>query len=98
MSFATPDEIYFIPGTYKHLTGVTIDSISEGLKVAGCGSVSWIFQDDKKENIEMIIERVLHISGLPIRLIFQQQVAKQTGYTDDGLHAVKYEAHLFLED
>ena len=34
-SCATPDEIDFIPGTYKHLTGVTINGIVEGLKVTG---------------------------------------------------------------
>ena len=55
-SFEKPDEIYFIPGTYKILTGVTINYIAEGLKVAGCGSVSWIFQNDKKDHIELIIE------------------------------------------
>ena len=48
---ATPDEIDFIPGTYKHLTGVKINGIDEGLKVAGLGSVCWIFQDDKRDNI-----------------------------------------------
>ena len=42
-------------GSYKHLTGVKINGIAEGLKVAGCGSVSWIFQDDKKDNIELVI-------------------------------------------
>ena len=55
-SCATPDEIDFIPGTYKHLTGVTINGIAEGLKVSGCGSVSWIFQYDNKDNIELIME------------------------------------------
>ena len=39
----TPDEIDFIPVTYKQLIGLTINGISEGIKVAGCGSVSWIF-------------------------------------------------------
>ena len=73
---ATPNEIDFIPGTYKQFTSATINGISEGLKVAGCGSVSWIFQDDKRENIELIIEQVLHITSLLIRLIFPQQVAK----------------------
>ena len=93
-SGATPDEIYFIPGTYKHLTGVKINGITEGLKVAGCRSVSWIFQDDKKENIELIIEQDLHIPGLLIRIISPQQVAKYTGKIGDGLHAEKDEAHL----
>ena len=39
-SFATPDEIDFKPGTYKHLNGVAINGIAEGLKVSVCGSVS----------------------------------------------------------
>ena len=65
--FSTTDEIDFIPGTYKHLTGVTINSIAEGLKIMGCGSVSWIFQDDKKENIELITERVPRISVLIVQ-------------------------------
>ena len=69
LSCATPDEIDLILGTYKHLNNVTINGIAEGIKVAGCGSVSWIFQYDKKENIGIIIERVLHIPGLQIRLI-----------------------------
>ena len=73
-SCATPNEIDFIPGTYKHLTGVTINEISEGLKDTGCASVSWIFQDDKKVNIELIIEQVIHIPCLPIRLILPQHV------------------------
>ena len=34
-SCATPDKIDFIPGTYKNLTGVIINGISEGIKVAG---------------------------------------------------------------
>ena len=76
------------------MTGVSINNIDEGLNVEGCGSVSLIFEDDKKENIEIIIERVLHIPGLPIRLICPQQVAKQTGHVGDGLHAEKDEAHL----
>ena len=69
------------------MTGVKINGIAEGIKVAGYGSVSWIFQDDKKENIELIIEQVLHILGLPIRLIWSQQVTKQTGPIVDGLYA-----------
>ena len=73
-SCATPDEIAFISGTYKHLTGVTINGIAEGLKVAGCGSVTWILQDEKKEDIEIIIKHVLHIPELPIRLICPQKV------------------------
>ena len=51
------------------MTGVTINDIAEGIKVVGCGSVSWIFQDDKKESIEIVIEQVLHIPGLQIRII-----------------------------
>ena len=93
---ATPDKIYCIPDTYKYLTGLTINGITERIKAAGCGSFSWIFQDDKKENIGVIIKQVLHIPGLQIRLIFPQQVAKQTGHIGDGLHAEKYEAHLVL--
>ena len=89
LSCVTPDEIDFIPGNYKHWTGVTIHGIAKGLKVAVCGSVSQVFQDDKKENIVIIIERVLHI-----RLIFSQQVGKQTGNIGDGLQAEKYESHL----
>ena len=54
-SCATADEIYSKLGTYKHLTGVKINGIAEGIKVAGYGSVSWIFQDDKKEYIELIV-------------------------------------------
>ena len=85
-SCATINEINFIPGSYKHLTGVTINGIYEGLKVSGCGSVSWIFQNDKKENIELIIEQVLYIIGLPIIILFPQKVAKQTGHIGYGLH------------
>ena len=77
MSCGTPDEIDFIPGTYKKITGVTIKGFAEWLKVAGCGSVSCIFQDDKNKNIEIIIEQVLHTLGLPIRLIYPQQVKKK---------------------
>ena len=73
-SFATRDKIYFIPGTYNYLNGVTINGIAGGIKVAGYVSVSWILQYDKKENIEIIIEQVLHIPGLTIWLIFPQQV------------------------
>ena len=36
-SCATPDDIYLIPSTYKHLTGVTINGIYEGINVAGYG-------------------------------------------------------------
>ena len=36
-SCATPDEIDSIPGTYTYLTGIKINGISEGLKLAGCG-------------------------------------------------------------
>ena len=34
-SCATPDKIDFIPGTYNYLTGLKINGIAEGLKVAG---------------------------------------------------------------
>ena len=95
-SCATPDEIDFIPGNYKNLTGVTINFIAEGLKVSGCGSFSWILQYDKKENIEIIIERVLHILGLPIMLVFPQQVTKQTGHADEVLHVEKDKARLIF--
>ena len=93
---ATPDEIDFIPGTYKHLTGVKINSIAEGIKVAGYKYFSWIFQYYKRENIKLIIEQVLHIPGSPIWLIFPQQISKQTEHIGDGLHAEKYEAHLIF--
>ena len=53
---ATHNEIDFIPCTYKKLTGVTINCIAVGIKFVGCVSVSLIFQDDKKKNIELIIE------------------------------------------
>ena len=76
------------------MTNTTINGISEVIKVAGCGSASWIFQYDNKESIELIIEWVLHITGLPIRLIFPQQVAKQIGQIGYGFHAEKYEARL----
>ena len=76
------------------MTGVTINGIAEGLKVAGCGSVSWILQDDNKDNIEIIIEQVLHIPGLPTQIIWPQQVAEQTGHIVNGLYAEKDEAHL----
>ena len=78
------------------MTGVTTNSIVEGLMVASCISVSRIFQDYKKDNIELIIERVLHIVGLPIQLISPQQFTKQTGYIGDGLHAENNEAHLIF--
>ena len=93
---ATPDKIYCIPDTYKYLTGLTINGISERIKAAGCGSFSWIFQDDKKENIEIIIEQVFHIPGLPIRIIFPQQVGEQSVKIVDGLHDEKDEAHLIF--
>ena len=96
LSYATPDETVFIPGTYKHLTGVTINRVAEGLKVSGYGSVGQIFQDNKKENIELIIEKCLYIPGLPIWIICPQQVAKQTGNFGDELHAEKDEVHLFF--
>ena len=50
-SCTTSDEIDFIPDTYIHLISVTINGIAEGFKVAGCGSASCIFQDDKKDHI-----------------------------------------------
>ena len=34
-SCATPDEIDFVPGTYKNFTRVTINGIAEEIKVAG---------------------------------------------------------------
>ena len=95
-SCATPDEIDYIPGTYKYLTNVKINGIYEGLKVAGCRLVNWIFQDDKEDNIELIIEGVIHIPGLRIRLIFIKQVEKQTGQIGDVLHAGKDEARLIF--
>ena len=95
-SCATSDEFDFIPGTYTDLTGVTINGIAERLKVTGCGSVSWIYQDYKKENIELIIEQVLRIPVFPIWLIFPQQVAKQAVKISDGLNTEKDKAHLVL--
>ena len=37
LSWATPDEIDFIPGSYEDFTGVTIIVIAEGVKVADYG-------------------------------------------------------------
>ena len=76
--------------------GAKINIIAKGLKVSGCGSLSQIFQDDKKENIEIIVERVLHIPGYPIWIIFPQQVAKQTEHIGDFLHVERDEAHLIF--
>ena len=64
--------------------------------MASCGSVSWIFQYNNKENIEIIIEQVLHIPGLSIRIICPQQVAKQTEHIGDDLHVEKDESHLIF--
>ena len=83
-------------GTYKYLTGITINSISEGFKVLGCGLVSWIFQDYKRENIELIIEQVIYIPGILIQIIFSQHVAKQTGNNGDGSHGEKDKAYLIF--
>ena len=93
---ATPDETDFITSTNENLIGVPVIRISGGLKVVSCWSVSWIFQYDKKEHIELIIELFLHITGLPIRIICQQQVEKQTGHIGDGLHAENYEYYLIF--
>ena len=68
-SCATPDEIVFIPGNYKCFTGVTINGIAEVVKAVGHTYFFWIFQDDKRESIELIIEQVLRIIGLTIRII-----------------------------
>ena len=69
------------------MTSIKINGIAGGLKVAGCRPVSCNLQYDKKENIEIIIERVLYIPGLPICIICPQKVVKQTGNIGDGLHA-----------
>ena len=58
--------------------------------------ISWILQDDKRENIELIIEQILYIPGLPIWLIPPQQFSKQIGHIGDGLHAEKDEGHLIF--
>ena len=52
---ATPDEIYFIPGTYKHLTGVKISGISKGIKVAGCRPGSWIFKMTRRRILKWLL-------------------------------------------
>ena len=75
---------------------VTTNRIAEGIKVAGCGLVSWIFQDDKRENIELMIEQVIRIPGLPIRLIFPKQAARKTGHIGDGFYSEKDEVHLIF--
>ena len=56
-SCATPDEIDFIPGTYKNLTDVTINTISEGLKVAGCVSVSWILKMIRRRILKLLFNK-----------------------------------------
>ena len=54
------------------------------------------FQDDKKDNIELIIEKILHIQGLTFRLISLQQVSTQIGQISYGLHTEKDEAHVIF--
>ena len=54
-SCETLDEIYFIPGTYKHLNSVTINCIGEGLKVSGWGSVSWIFKIIRRRILNLVL-------------------------------------------
>ena len=88
-SCATPDEIDFIPGTYKHLTGMTINIISDRLKVAGCGSVSWVLRTIRRRILNLLLNKSLHIPGLPIRLIWPQQVAKQKLHIGDEFYAEK---------
>ena len=95
-SCATPDEIDFIPGNYKFFTGVTINGIAEVVKAVGHTYCFWIFQDDKRESIELIIEQVLRIIGLTIRIIWPQLVAEQTGHIGDWFNADKDEDNLII--
>ena len=78
------------------MTEITTNGIAAGLKVAVRVSDIWIFQDDKKDNIEIIIEKVLHIPGLTIRLICPQQVKNQKGYIGYDLHVEKDEGELIF--
>ena len=56
-SCAAPNEIDFIPGTYKFLTGVTINVIAEGIKVTGCGSVSWILMITRRRILNLLLNK-----------------------------------------
>jgi len=74
----------FIPGTYKSLQGVTISGIASGLKASGIGSVKYPIVDDNGSIIDLQIDRVLHLKGLPQRLLSPQQILKQHYSIGDG--------------
>ena len=76
----------FVPGTYRKLTGYSINGISSGLSVLGYGTVRWVLYDDSHVPIDVEIDRVLLIRDLPMRLLSPQQLARQTNGLRDGFY------------
>ena len=85
-STCTPSKEDVISDSYTPLTGATINGIVSGLPVAGYGTIRWVFHDDLNDPIDVEIEKVLHIPGVPTRLLSPQQFATQTGGLNDGFH------------
>ena len=67
-----PSKGNFILDSYTPIKGATINGIAAGLTVTGYGTIHWIFHDDLNQPIDVEIDRVLHIPGVPMRLLSPQ--------------------------
>ena len=67
-SMGTPFEADFIEGSHKELTCMTISGVASGLTASDTGSASCKIKDNKKNLIDLKIDKVLHLKKLPTRL------------------------------
>lgn len=68
-SSATFDKDDFVEGTYQNIEGVVVKGIAQGLQAQGFGAAKYTIMDDNGDYIELTIDRVLHLKGLPTRII-----------------------------
>lgn len=97
-STATMSKSDFVPGTYKPVTGITINGIASGLAMEGYDTIRWLIDNDNGKVIEVELDRVLHILKLPTRLLSPQQMARQLGQKGNGFYACASKGTLFFGD
>jgi hypothetical protein len=73
--------------TYYPVTDQVISGISSGLKVEGRSTLRWIIRDDNGNDVILHVSDALHVPKIPLCLLCPQQIAQQTGKSNDGFLA-----------
>ena len=88
-SVATPCKDYFITASHKPLKSATTSGIACGILTVGVGSVVYKIKYDKRNIVDLQINRVLYLEQLPSLLLSPQQIIRKYHNSYHGFHTYR---------